>query len=57
MEKKEDLGSIGIAFGQGEEVKVVVSYVEVLPTYQYPNDWTSTEASVSRFETNRWCIH
>ena len=30
MEEQKDLGGIGVAFGKGEEVEIVVSYVEVL---------------------------
>jgi hypothetical protein len=32
VEEKEDLGSICISFGKREEVEIVVSYVEILPS-------------------------
>lgn len=31
MEEEQDLGGVGVAFCEGEKVKVVVSDVEVLP--------------------------
>jgi hypothetical protein len=44
VEEKEDLSSIGIAFGEGKEVKIVVSYVEVLRNYQCSGFFASAGA-------------
>jgi hypothetical protein len=30
MEKEEDFRSIGIALGKGKEIKIIVSYVQIL---------------------------
>lgn len=30
VEEEEDLGGVGVSFREGEEVEIVVSYVEVL---------------------------
>lgn len=48
MEEKEDLGSIGIAFCEGEEVEIVVSYVEILWTLQCSISDTPAEVNPFR---------
>jgi len=30
MEEQEDFGSIGVSFGEGEEIQIVMSDIEVL---------------------------
>ena len=43
MEEEKDFGRIGVAFGEGEEVEVVVANVEVLLTElaHRPLVWTA----------------
>lgn len=45
MEEKEDLGGIRVAFGKGEKVEVVVSYVEIL--------YESVRSQVSKKKASR----
>ena len=35
MEEEENLGGIGVSFGQGEEVEIVVSDIEILLSFSH----------------------